>query len=99
MTMSSNPYRGFRFPPEVIEHAVWRLCQGNRLARDRGRRYSDVMAEISYRRHRFPPVVIQHAGSICVSRSSYRDVEDLLAGRGLDVSYETIRSWGPHLRT
>ncbi len=23
MTMSSNPYRGFRFPPEVIQHAVW----------------------------------------------------------------------------
>jgi hypothetical protein len=23
MTMSQNPYRGFRFPPEVIEHAVW----------------------------------------------------------------------------
>lgn len=23
MTISSNPYRGFRFPREVIEHAVW----------------------------------------------------------------------------
>jgi hypothetical protein len=23
MTMSPNPYRGFRFPPEVIEHAGW----------------------------------------------------------------------------
>ena len=23
MTMSSNPYRGFRYPAEVIEHAVW----------------------------------------------------------------------------
>ena len=23
MPMSPNPYRGFRFPPEVIEHAVW----------------------------------------------------------------------------
>ena len=23
MTMSSNPYRGFRFPPEVIQHVVW----------------------------------------------------------------------------
>ena len=23
MTMSQNPYRGFRFPPEVIQHAVW----------------------------------------------------------------------------
>jgi putative transposase len=25
--------------------------------------------------------------------SSYRDVEDLLAERGLDVSYETVRRW------
>jgi hypothetical protein len=24
---------------------------------------------------------------------SYRDVEDLLAERGLDISYETVRSW------
>ena len=23
MTLSPNPYRGFRFPPAVIEHAVW----------------------------------------------------------------------------
>jgi putative transposase len=24
---------------------------------------------------------------------SYRDVEDLLAERGLDISYETVRRW------
>jgi putative transposase len=23
MTKSQNPYRGFRCPPEVIQHAVW----------------------------------------------------------------------------
>ncbi len=23
MTTSPNPYRGFRFPAEVIEHAIW----------------------------------------------------------------------------
>ena len=32
-------------------------------------------------------------GSICVSRLSSRDVEELLAERGLDVSYETVRRW------
>src|SRR6266446_7173588 len=32
-------------------------------------------------------------GSTFVSRLSYRDVEGLLAERGLDISYETIRSW------
>ena len=52
------------------------------------------MAEISYRRHRFPPVIIQHAVWLYVRFTlSYRDVEELLAERGLDVSYETVRSW------
>jgi transposase-like protein len=50
------------------------------------------MAEISCRRHRFPPVVIQHAVWLYLRFTlSYRDVEDLLAERGLDVS--SIRSW------
>src|SRR6266550_4396036 len=52
------------------------------------------MAEISYRRHRFPSVVIQHAVWLYLRFTlSYRDVEDLLAERGLDISYETVRSW------
>src|SRR6202043_4101325 len=52
------------------------------------------MAELSYRRHRFPPVVSQHAVWLYLRFTlSYRDVEDLLAERGLDISYETVRSW------
>jgi hypothetical protein len=52
------------------------------------------MAELSYRRDRFPPVVIHHAIWLYLRFTlSYRDVEDLLAERGLDISYETIRSW------
>jgi putative transposase len=47
-------YDGYRFPPEIISHAVWLY-------------------------HRF-----------CLS---FRDVEDLLAERGIVVSYESIRSW------
>ena len=47
-------YHGYRFPPEIIGHAVWLY-------------------------HRF-----------CLS---FRDVEDLLAERGILVSYETIRQW------
>jgi putative transposase len=51
------------------------------------------MAEISYR-HRFPPVVIQHAVWLYLRFTlSYRDVEELLAERGLDMSYESVRSW------
>src|SRR5438309_10824732 len=52
------------------------------------------MMELSYRRHRFPPVVIQHAVWLYLRFTlSYRDVEDLLAERRVDVSYETVRSW------
>ena len=54
-------YRGYRFPPDIIAHAVWLY-------------------------HRFT--------------LSLRDIEDLLAERGITVSYETIRQWcatfGPH---
>ena len=54
MKSSTLSYRGHRFPPEIISHAVWPY-------------------------HRF-----------CLS---LRDVEDLLAERGIVVSYETIRQW------
>jgi putative transposase len=54
--VKSNPsrYSGYRFPPQIINYAVW-AC------------------------HRF-----------CLS---FRDVEDLLAERGIIVSYEAIRQW------
>jgi putative transposase len=55
MTISPNPYRGFRFPPAVIEHAVW----------------------------------LYHCFSL-----SLRNVELILAARGIVVSYESIREWG-----
>jgi putative transposase len=55
MTISPNPYHGFRFPPAVIEHAVW----------------------------------LYHCFNL-----SLRDVELILAARGIVVSYESIREWG-----
>ena len=52
------------------------------------------MKPISYRCHRFPPDIIQHAVWLyCRFTLSFRDVEDLLAERGLEVSYETVRRW------
>jgi putative transposase len=52
------------------------------------------MLPISYRRHQFPPEVIRHAVWLYLRFTlSYRDVEELLAERGLDVSYETVRRW------
>ena len=52
------------------------------------------MDKLSYRRHRFPRVVIQQAVWLYFRFAlSYRDVEDMLAERGIDVSYETVRRW------
>jgi transposase-like protein len=52
------------------------------------------MRTISFTRHRFPPDIIRHAVWLYARFTlSYRDVEDLLAERGLDISYETVRRW------
>ena len=52
------------------------------------------MDKLSYRRHRFPRIVIQQAVWLYFRFAlSYRDVEDMLAERGIDVSYETVRRW------
>ncbi|CAA9267383.1 MAG: Mobile element protein [uncultured Chloroflexia bacterium] len=51
-TPLSLPYKGFRYPQEIISHAVWLYF-----------RFS----------------------------LSYRDVEELLAERGIIVTYEMIR--------
>ena len=50
------------------------------------------MTSISCAGRHFPPAVIQHAVWLCLRFSlSYRDIEDLLAERGLDISYESVR--------
>ena len=54
MSTTSNPYRGFRFPAEIINQAVW----------------------------------LYHCFSL-----SLRDIELILAARGVVVSHQTIRAW------
>ena len=45
-------------------------------------------------RHRFPAELISHAVSLYhVFGLSFREVELILAERGVTVSYETIRRW------
>ena len=52
------------------------------------------MQDTSYARHRFPPEIIRHVVWLYFRFPlSFRDVEDLLAERGVDVSYETVRRW------
>ncbi len=47
-----------------------------------------------YKRYRFPPEIIQYAVWLYHRFNlSHRDIEDLLAERGVAVSYESIRLW------
>jgi putative transposase len=52
------------------------------------------MRSLSFKRHRFPPEIIRHAVWLYFRFTlSLRDVEEMLAQRGIDVTYETIRRW------
>ena len=52
------------------------------------------MKPLSFKRHRFPADMIRHAVWLYFRFNlSLRDVEELLAQRGVDVSYETVRCW------
>ena len=52
------------------------------------------MQPISFKRHRFPPDVIRLAVWLyCRFTLSFRDVEEMLAQRGIEVSDETVRCW------
>ena len=52
------------------------------------------MSSISYKRHRYPPSIIQRTIWLYFRFSlSLRDVEEMLAERGINISYETIRRW------
>ncbi len=62
------------------------------------------MIQLSFKRHRFPPSIMRHSIWLYARFTlSLRDVEEMLAERGLDVSYETIRRWfvkfGPVIAT
>jgi transposase-like protein len=50
----ANPYRGYRFPEEIISQCIWLYF------------------------------------NFCVS---FRDVELMMAFRGVELSYETVRRW------
>ena len=48
----------------------------------------------TYKRHRFPPDIIQYAVWLYFRFNlSHRDIEDLLARRGIEVSRESVRLW------
>src|SRR3954469_23218823 len=52
------------------------------------------MQPVSYARHQFPPETIRYAVWLYLRFTlSYRDVEELLAERGISVAYESVRRW------
>src|SRR5215216_7095658 len=52
------------------------------------------MRPISYARHQFPAEIIRYAVWLYLRFTlSYRDVEELLAERGIETSYGTVRRW------
>jgi transposase-like protein len=56
-----------------------------------------MIIKISYSGYRFPPEIIQQAIWLYVRFTlSFRDVEDLLAERGILVSDEIVRRWVNH---
>jgi putative transposase len=78
--------------PHRVVQGEWR-CNGN----PDGQQEIPMglgMMPVSYARHRFPPDVICHAVWLFLLFTlSDRDAEELLAERGRDASYETIRRW------
>ena len=59
--------------------------------------YPGRMRKISFSGYRFPAEIIRQAIWLYLRFTlSLRDVEDLLAGRGIAVSYETVRRWVNH---
>ncbi len=52
------------------------------------------MRQLSFKRHRFPADIIRHSIWLYASFTlSYRDVEEMLVERGLEISYEIVRRW------
>jgi transposase-like protein len=58
------------------------------------RRQETPRARLSFKRHRFPAEIIRHAVWLYIRCTlSFRDVQELLAQRGIGVSYGTMRCW------
>ena len=73
------------------------IVTSRRACRPSGGSVAKGMKKISYSGYRFPPEIIQQAIWLYLRFTlSFRDVEELLAERGIMVSYETVRRWVNH---
>jgi transposase-like protein len=91
---------------DILNGRIRRLAKCQRVARvgdnfsahfDDARRVRldrNEVNKISYKGYRFPPEIIQQAIWLYLRFAlSFHDVEDLLAERGIMLSYETVRRW------
>src|SRR5450631_1768837 len=84
-------------PPVLIRRTPGRAFTARWACGPSGGSVAKGMKKISYSRYRFPPEIIQQVIWLYLRFTlSFRDVEDLLAERGITVSYETIRRWVNH---
>src|SRR5271154_2342793 len=75
----------------------WGIVTAVRACGRPGGSVAKGMMKISYNGYRFPPEIIQQAIWLYLRFTlSFLDVEDLLAERGIMVSYETVRRWVNH---
>jgi putative transposase len=89
-TMLDRTAEQFDMTPSVIVTPPWACgALGSPVAKR--------MKKISYSGYRFPPEIIHQAIWLYLRFTlSLRDVEDLLAERGVALSYETVRRWVNH---
>jgi transposase len=87
---------GQRYQMHSNQVYAWKNgCRSTRRERSTEGRAGGRGAElVSYRRHRFPAAIITHAVWLYhVFSLSLRDVELILAERGMSVTHESIRGW------
>ena len=82
---------------ETVREILTRHCHAATTCGHSGHPVGSGMEKISYAGYRFPPEIIHQAIWLYLRFTlSLRDVEDLLAERGVAVSYETVRRWVNH---
>jgi len=93
-TISGFPLSAILRKPSPGYHVHAGGIESTRCRRLEGDRSGKICFPARSGSERIRRSVIQHAVWLYLRFTlSYRDVEDLLAERGLDVSYETVRSW------
>src|SRR3954447_16438955 len=80
--------------PARSQEVRWRHCHTKQWQVRTARGRAGGTQPVSYARHQFPPEIICHAVWLYLRFTlSYRDVEELLAERGVSAAYESVRRW------